>query len=93
MKLSLEQANLAWGVQQLSSRRRSGEPIRYIGTEREIDRIESRGWGSHSIWTPKRIPTAVRQAFQGLRYGRHEVEFDPKTRTARVLPYWDQWRI
>lgn len=94
MKLSLEQANLAWGLQQLRHpRRHSGAPIRYIGTERSIDRIESQGWGSHSIWTPKRVPCAVRQAFAGLRHGRHEVEFDPKTRVAKVLPYWECWRI
>lgn len=94
MRLSLEQANLAWGVRQLRQpRRRSGEPLRYIGTERDIDRIESQGWGSHSIWTPKRIPRAVRQAFQGLRHGRHEVEYDPKTRVAKVIPLWDMWRI
>ena len=91
MKLSLQQANLAWGLQR--PRRRSGEPLRYTGTERHIDRIESQGFGGHSIWTPKRIPRAVREAFKGLRVGRSEVEFDPKTRTAKVLPYWDMWRI
>lgn len=90
-RLSLEQANLAARLQR--PQRRSGEPIRYIGTERHIDRIESHGYGGHSMWTPKRIPAAVREAFAGLRHGRHEVEYDPKTRRAKVLPYWDCWRI
>lgn len=66
---------------------------RYIGTERQISRIESAGYGAHSIWEPQRVPRAVRERFAGLRHGRHEVEYDPKTRTAKLVPFYEMWRI
>ena len=67
--------------------------IRFIGTEQHISRIESAGWGSHTIWEPRRVPTVVREKFSGLTHGRHEVEYDPKTRTANIVPFHERWRI
>jgi hypothetical protein len=66
--------------------------VRYTASSGTISTIKPIGYGAHVVSIAKRVPKAVREAFEGPTFGRTEVEYDPKTRTARRVEFWDRYR-
>jgi hypothetical protein len=47
--------------------------------------------GGYAVVTAARIPEPVRAVFREVhRGGVTEVDFDPKTRQATLVPYWER---
>lgn len=67
--------------------------IRYTSCAGEISRIEPLGIAGHVVTRAKRVPQPVREAFARSGFGREEVEWDPKTKTARRLEWHERYRL
>lgn len=63
---------------------------RYTLIAGKIQRQTYRGYGSRSFQDAKRVPKPVREALRG-RTGPTEVEYNAKTRVAKVVPPWEMW--
>jgi hypothetical protein len=67
----------------------AGSTVRYLRSAGAIYRIRSLGHCCYSYVPAKRVPAAVRKELQSAT-GRTEVEFNTRTREARVLAFWEQ---
>ena len=66
--------------------------IRYTSFAGSIARIVPNEFG-YSIIEAKRVPEPVRVLFGAPVCGVREVDWDDKTRTAKVVPYWERIRM
>jgi len=66
---------------------------RYTSFAGSIRRLVPHGY-YYAIVMPKRVPAPVRALFTEVyRCGVMEVDFDSKTREAKVVPYWERRHI
>lgn len=65
---------------------------RYTSFAGSIARIIPHETG-YSIIEPKDVPEPVRALFEAPVCGVREVDWDNKTRTATLVPYWERIRI
>ncbi len=65
--------------------------IRYTSFAGTIARIEPLGYGGYAIVTATRVPAPVRATLKRAHFGGiTEVDWDPKTREAKIAPYWER---
>jgi len=66
---------------------------RYTSFGGAIGRIEKRGldW-AYVVTVPKRVPAPVRKLLTDA-CGTVEIDWDTKTRTATIVPYWERRHI
>ncbi len=50
--------------------------------------------GGYAVETAARIPAPVRVLFRQVNHGgTTEIDWDPRTREAKVVPYWERRHI
>ncbi len=65
--------------------------IRYTSFASTIKRIKPFGYGQYAIVTAARVPAPVKAVFKQVHFGGiTEVDWDPKTREAKLVPYWER---
>jgi len=64
---------------------------RYTSLAHHIGRITPLGYGGYAIEQAARVPQPVRAVFRKVGHlGVTEVDWDPKTREAKLVPLWDR---
>lgn len=67
---------------------------RYTSFAGSIGRIKLLGFGGYSIETAARVPAPVAVIFKTVhKSGVTEVDWDPKTREAKLVPMWERLRM
>ncbi len=66
---------------------------RYMSFAGSIGRIKPLGFGGYSIETAARVPEPVAAIFRTVHKGGvTEVDWDNKTREAKLVPLWERTR-
>jgi len=66
---------------------------RYTSFAGTIARIEPLPFG-YAIVTAARVPAPVRAVFKRVDFGGvAEVDWDPKAREAKIVPYWERRHV